>query len=143
MNIERIDQVIASIRGEIKQTETLGFNMNFFLTTADEPEEESDAPDLSGRGCGTIACIAGHAYALRHADKSPEHLKSELGAFDQWSIQGQAEAWLDLEHEQAQTLFYGRGGPDLEHIQPEQAILVLETLKRTGTVDWSIVTDQG
>lgn len=143
MNIERIDQVISSIKGEIEKTKALGFNMDYFMSQSDEQY----CLDRSNRGCGTVACIAGHAYALKHREMpiTPVSGIYNRSPDEYWSIPAIAREWLELDGETAHDLFHARlpigvfRSTKLQDIQPEQAIQVLEHLKATGEVDWSIV----
>lgn len=126
MNIEHIDQVIASIKGEIELTKKVGFNMlQYFMQRPDL--------DQTHRHCGTVACIAGHAQLLQEAMTGRNGERSRhLGM-----------KFLGLDGGEADDLFYGYSGGmqlPLERITSEQAIEVLEHLKTTGEVDWSVVT---
>ena len=143
MNIERIDQVISSIKGEIEQTKTLGFNMDYFISQSNEQY----CLDRSNRGCGTVACIAGHAYALKHQEM-PIAIVSDVydkSPGEYWSIPAIAREWLELDENTANDLFYARlhdessGHIFLGEVEPAEAIQVLEHLKATGEVDWSII----
>lgn len=125
----RIDQIIASIKGEIELTKNVGFNMRDFFGNTYSKDD-----DKSGRNCGTIACIAGHAHLL--ADGT-DYLQSPNTS---WMV---AKEFLDLTGTKANDLFYGHcrnGNVDLNEVKPEHAIEVLEELKKTGDVNWSVVT---
>lgn len=133
MNTDRIDQVIASIKGEIEHTKTLGFNMDVFCYTTNDMED-----DMTGRGCGTVACIAGHAFHLSNTRrKAANTAKKRLPGYE---FTDAAADWLELDETRASALFYAKGaGKDMSYIKPEEAIAVLENLKATGEVDWSQV----
>lgn len=140
MNVDRINQVIASIKGEIARTEKLGFNMNFFLKKA----EDEESVDLTGRSCGIIACIAGHAYAVLRDNESPEDI-DPANSTEYWDIPHVAQLWLDISPEDADLLFYAQGEHGhvgsvilLEDITPALAIRTLEHLRDTGKVDWQL-----
>lgn len=125
-NRDAINQVIASIRGEVARTKRIGFNMdNFFSDTG-------GSLDNSGRGCGTVACIAGHAFVLQGGKVDDTIYRATL-------VKGAAE-FLGVTDDAAEDLFYGyvkaRGQLDLSEVTPLQAISVLETLRDTGIVDW-------
>lgn len=121
-NAEHINQVIASIKGEIGNT---GFNMGDFIT--------DDEPDLSGRSCGTVACIAGHAYIL--ATKN----EPRSGFLKSYEVETEAIVFLGLEDVDSDDLFYGHGSTaPLSKITPEQAIRTLEHLRDTGEVSWEV-----
>lgn len=123
-NAENINRVIASIKGEIEATKEIGFNMGDYVT--------KDAYDLSGRSCGTVACIAGHAYSI-----------VKNGVVDTEVAWREAEdvgaEFLDLGMSDADALFYGYGAScPLDAITPQKAIRTLEHLRDTGEVDWTV-----
>ena len=108
-----------------------GFNMGVYVTHPHEPLH-----DHSPNHCGTTACLAGHIYHIVHnmdlTDEDTMGLESEM-----FNV---GKHFLDLSGYQAGNLFLGLNSPtDLEDITLEQAIKVLEHLKATGEVDWSIV----
>lgn len=125
-NKRNINRVIASIKGEIKATEQIGFNMEDFVTDT--------SGDRSGRHCGTVACIAGHAHIL----KTKEDPKTCF--FAAGRIVESGKEYLKLSYEDAEELFYANAlqedGQSLDDITPEQAIRTLEHLRDTGEVDW-------
>lgn len=149
-NNENIDKVIASIKGEIEATKIIGFNMAEFI--------DGYESDQSERGCGTTACIAGHAAMLSadfkfstedsEADVSGEFLDAMLGSEGRSKGASLIDAFvktgakfLGLHSRAASSLFYPKidGGERLDEITSEEAIEVLENLKKTGKVDWSII----
>lgn len=135
MNPDRIDRVIASIKGEITRTKNIGFQMADFLQSNEILDQ-----DMSGRNCGTVACIAGHAFVLSGGGKVHD---SRLDIVDR------AQRYLDLSNEETNLLFYGNYVNRMGHsnqvrlsdVTPEQAIAVLEHFKTTGKVDWFIIFD--
>ena len=119
-NNDNIDRVIESL----KSSDELGFNMWFYSY----PTSKSIL-DLSGRGCGTVGCIAGHCVFLHYGQT-----KSNVDAF---SI---GMEFLDITEDQADELFQV-GEPFVEGIITlEQAIATLEHLKETGEVKWQTTT---
>ena len=131
MNTDNINLVIASIRGEIEATKTAGFNMNHFVA-----DTSHDVEDMTGRDCGTIACIAGHAYLL-DKQASPNAEAHAYRATTSYLDVG-AEFLGITDSDDAERLFYGSNYDRLEDITPEQAITVLEHLRDTGNVNWGI-----
>lgn len=133
-NADAINAVIASIKGETENSKTLGFNMSYSI--------QNDRTDRSGRDCGTIACIAGHAYV--NATGAKGRKITQLGEAYMWDhIFNTAQAKLGLTMEERELLFFGQdedGEPviDLDTVTPEHAIRVLENLRDNGVVDWSI-----
>jgi len=137
MNRENILAVADAI--EKHSIPDLGFNMGWLISASDG---RSYKADRSGKGCGTVACIAGHAYALQHGVM---RLPAEQHHFDQ-----QAD-WLGLSKSEARELFFAGsvceiqraadGGwvdakAELTTITPSQAVSVLRHLAETGEVDW-------
>ncbi len=126
MNVENILKVADAI--EQHSIPDLGFNMRRWRDRAG-----ASSPDLSGHGCGTVACIGGTAEAM-----FPKKL---------------AEDALGLTHEQSKALFFAVDGTgnrvisdeEFGSITPSQAAAVLRHLAATGEVDWSITlsTDEG
>lgn len=116
MNRENILAVADAI--EKQSIPGLGFNMDALV----DPSDGSD--DRFGKGCGTVACIAGWAYCLqagRTGGDGPVHV----------GILHPASHWLDLDWDLSLILF--RSGGD---ILPSQAVSVLRHLAETGEVDW-------
>lgn len=127
-NKRNINRVIASIKGEIKATEKLGFNMGGYI--------ESAVEDMTGRHCGTVACIAGHAHVLKtRADfEDMGKYQSDWGGSE---VEENAMEYLGIDSSKAPSLFYGYGsGGSMDDITPEQAIRTLERLRDTGEVSW-------
>lgn len=122
-NAENINKVIASIRGEIEATKDVGFNMSDWVGPA-----EIEADDRTGRNCGTIACIAGHAYLVSGGEDRDATSDDVVPA---------AQEFLDLKSGSADELFYAYGsGESMYDITSEQAIRTLEHLRDTGEVNW-------
>lgn len=126
MNRENILAVADAI--EKHSIPDLGFNMAAFYDTADEI-----GPDMSGHRCGTTACIAGWAVAVRDGGLPP------LGSVNEAIIDYVASAvsFLGLGPDK-----YGDIPRDLmlitdPAITPSQAVSVLRHLAETGEVDWN------
>lgn len=105
----------------------LGFNMNNWFGIAE---------DMSGHNCGTTACIAGWARALRIAERRSMDLGRAAQAGREEMLQHsfdwrQEQMWMDISGEQAATLFVGR-----ENATPAHAVATLRRLAETGTVSW-------
>lgn len=132
-NAEHINQVIASIRGEMEVTKNVGFQMEDYICPNDD-----NCPigyDTTGRNCGTVACIAGHAHLIANDGRT-------------WGSGGEVHSsgqhFLELDNEDANNLFYAWGARDengnlrdMRKIPPDRAIRTLEHLRDTGEVDWN------
>ena len=128
MNVENILKVADAI--EQHSIPDLGFNLAWWFSPEGRPSD-----DRSGHGCGTTACIAGWAVAVR--DGGVPH--DRPGSFD----------WLNEAGD-----FMGLPSPDVEEVYdptraalmltldetvtPVRAAAVLRHLAATGEVDWSI-----
>lgn len=134
-NAENINKVIASIKGEIEATKKLGFNMSYPI--------QNDRMDRSGRGCGTIACIAGHAY-VNTLDVKRGTIVKLAYTFEWGKLFKVAQDELGLTYEEREKLFFAVDPDseeelaDLDEITPEQAIRTLEHLRDTGEVSWKV-----
>jgi hypothetical protein len=133
VNKDNIDLTINSIKGEIEATKNLGFNMDVFHGFSQY------SSDKSGRYCETVACIAGHAYNSIFGEPITAGLESTI--VNVFNLVKE----LGISEKQSYELFYGEIGDskviDIKSIRPEHAIAVLENLKETGEVDWSIIPD--
>jgi hypothetical protein len=125
MNKENILKVANAI--ENRAIPELGFNMGTFR---DDINTRNDLHDASGSHCGTVACIAGWAEAVR----------LNTSTFDNdGGVPDRSQEYLGLDQDQADVLFYGFGGwNDLTQISPDEAVAVLRHLAETGKVDWSV-----
>lgn len=129
-NAGNIALVIRSIIGEIAdENEHIGFSMGTYVSGTTE-----QVADMSGRGCGTVACIAGHAYLLaRHFNV--EKAMNE----DPDDIENIAAEYLGIDAENAAYLFYDLPeGIDLNKVTSADAINTLNHLAKTGQVEWRI-----
>jgi len=136
MNVAHIDMVIASIKGEIERSNALGFNMATFVT--DRVNSRPDLSDHSQRDCGTVACIAGHAAFLSNKKRTVRSLLREH--YKYLGIKEIVRRWLGLSQDDAVALFYVEEARiTLYKIIVKQVIQVLEHLKATGKVDWTII----
>lgn len=117
----------------------LGFNMLNYKTVVNA--------DMSGHNCGTTACIAGWANAIRL------RLKETHPSWGGWCEHDGAADWLGIEtysssgDSTADKLFYARNHPDYKpdkaeatwaSITAEQAVRTLRHLAETGEVDWTV-----
>lgn len=127
MNRENILAVADAI--EQHSIPELGFNMYDYVCDA-EVLDRRGLSDMSGSGCGTTACIAGWAKAIA-LGRTPQNY---------FGVHEDAQHWLGLSLEQADTLFYGlgRGIISLPDISSAHAVSVLRHLAETGEVDWSV-----
>lgn len=105
----------------------IGFNMNWWYSPTTDPTEE----DLSGRNCGTVACIGGWTevvFGISHSDPM--------------SV---AKDTLGLSEGDANHLFFPR--QDIGECHPydatmDQAIFLLRHLAETGEIDWELAMSQ-
>lgn len=132
MNIERILRLADVLDGtEPHEPETpLGFNMRIYRGSAlpvDDPDyERSGYRDMSGKGCGTIACVAGWADELFGDETIPNYTPIGL----------RARRLLGLSAAEALRLFIPEGERIYEQATPQIASKVLRHLAATGEVDW-------
>lgn len=113
MNTENLLRVADAI--EKHEVPGLGFNMASF--------ESEYRRDMSGRSCGTTACIAGWTDTVfgRRIRGSDGRARSDLG----------------LSFDEATDLFYaGPSGIDLERVTAGQAICTLRYAAAHGRIDW-------
>lgn len=100
--------------------------------------------DKTGHNCGTVACIAGYSYAIKHPRKSAAGiiaLEDRRVALEDDTIIVEAREFLGLPREDANALFFPDDeNPDLrlDSLTVEQAVAVLRHLAETGEVDWSV-----
>ncbi len=125
MNRENILAVADAI--EKHSIPDLGFNMADFFGAGFN--------DRTGRRCGTTACIAGWAHALKNGE----------GAIASFVIPSEIADWLGINEQAAENLFYASNYPMNEryieadwfsNIAPDTAVSVLRHLAETGEVDW-------
>lgn len=142
MNAENIlkvaDAIEAAITTKTGLNGVLGFNMASFVNT--EPTGYKDHVD----NCGTTACIAGWAYAIK-TQATPEAMKDiisaegRVGSGSYNKIPNTARDFLDLDQDQADDLFMSDYAPiELYDIKPQTAVRVLRHLAATGEVDWNV-----
>ncbi len=127
VNVPAVRRVIASLKGEVPETQNLGFNMGVYINTSVVSQ-----PDHSGRNCDWIACICGHAYILS-IDCPFEQARQE----DANEIEEIAQLYMGLSDDQADELFFDLpAGLSLDWIPVDHAIGVLERLCNTGRIEW-------
>lgn len=123
MNKERILELANVI--ERHSIPGLGFNMSVYGCTGMQ--------DLSGHGCGTVGCIAGHAVAHFELDGDPSPLPDLVG------VSRRAAEILGLDFTTREDLFCPEGYSEApEMYPPAKAVAVLRHLAETGEVDWAI-----
>lgn len=127
VNVPAVRRVIASIRGELPETQNLGFNMASYIYRSDE-----DMPDHSGRDLEWVGCICGHTYILEIGCSFQQAMDEEPE-----EIEEIAQLSLGLTREQADALFFDL--PDhlrLAFIPTDYVVRTLERLIETGEVCW-------
>lgn len=134
VNKANVLKVIEAIENGV-EFENLGFNMAGFKwkTEAAAAQFGTTYTDKSGRGCGTVACIAGWATSLSTYERRHTPLRvHEVTDFDII-----AQDYLGIERGQAEALFYGEGARhSLDEITAEEALGTLCHLAETGDVNW-------
>lgn len=109
----------AALHPAVKKGLHVGFNLSPYVSST-----YPDIPDQSGHGCGTVACLAGHA-ALRWADDdgSPDFFH-EL---------------LDIPPKDALALMNAVGSKRIPaKITAKRAAAVLYYYMQTGVVNWNL-----
>jgi hypothetical protein len=104
----------------------LGFNMGGFVGRVTDT-----FPDLSGRSCGTAACIAGWTVAVHRNGAIPEQNQPDI------DYETDAGVFLGLRDTDTEALFFPAGFTNDIHT-PEMAIRCLRNLAITGKVDWEL-----
>lgn len=130
VNKLNINLVIQSIRGDImKGDKRVGFSMNTYCS-----DPEALVVDMTGHNCGTVACVAGHAYLLEMQNDI-----TRAKAADCDEIEDVAATFLGIEGDDAAHLFYDLPVEiDLQQVAPEMAIETLTRLAETGRVEWTV-----
>jgi hypothetical protein len=139
MNIENLDKLI----NHMKLIREENFSMMDFMRdfpSRRKPENVLKQMETTG-GCGTVACLAGHAVLLKAVEDSERltprgNLKGdELSVFNiTGDMDVRAQKWLDLDDGQMIDLFHKMDS----RITAEDTIPVLEHLRDTGIVDWKL-----
>lgn len=131
LNTENLDKLIK----HLQRIDRANFNFGHWIGPArGAPVNRAAAKDemkiLAGYpegGCGTSACLAGHAHILRALEND-----------DRYALPGDsfgfARDWLGLDQQQAKDLFTFTG-PAVER-SLHNAIITLKYLKETGNASW-------
>lgn len=145
MNRENIQRVRDAISG----ADPRKFNMGIWLGpyradpggrgVVDVYFVESGEKQHTDPECGTAACIAGWATAMRRQDEKKK-LDFDLSP-------AHAQEWFGLDNGEAYKLFYGQGitgarANRLSEISQEEGVAVLDILLETGKVDWQEALDR-
>lgn len=123
MNLENANLLLNYLR---KLPAGIGFNMFYYYHKIDD---KSKIIDYSGHNCGTVACIAGHAFYLMTG-------RPIVACEDVNKV----VEWLDLSDEEAKNKFTASSSDksrNLMNITYEQSILALERLI-AGVDYWKI-----
>jgi hypothetical protein len=105
----------------------IGFDITTYFGTGDRAHE-----------CGTVACIAGHAYLMKLKEEGvhSKMLKVQAAA-DECFIPEKAQKYLGLTDEQGFDLFLGFIHKyHLAGITPKKAATVIRRFVETGKVEW-------
>jgi hypothetical protein len=120
-NIRRV--ATALLTGKLAEKKGVGYNQIPLFDTSGMRH------DNSGHGCGTVACIAGHAAFLAGGKRAAKR-------GDAWDT---AKKYLGLKDENMALELFNTNplGPS-DQPTAKQAALVLFHLAETGKVDWSV-----
>ena len=130
MNVERMRKVADEIAAHKAQ-----YDQGHWVHS--DPDDD--------RSCGTPACIAGWAVALKRAEKNGGRVDEQVLYADETSVYEEARDYLGLEHADAQVLFFhnpyeGYSNDDLP--TPDEAVEVLLHMAGTGDApDWERARD--
>ncbi len=129
MNIENINLLIDTLRSPRAAGH---FDMNQWLVDA-EGKEFTDTVSKKAviNECGTVACIGGWCDVLAE--------EQGFTTSDQHSSVSYAAEWLGISYSKAFQLFYPSDGKMYELTNPLIAARVVEHLRDTGGVNWSII----
>lgn len=125
VNIPNVDRLIEFISGEADDAKRLkiGFNMMTWIGRGFE--------DHTPNHCGTTACMGGAIAVMKLGVDG-----AKIVPYDDFGAIG--ADFLGITEKQADILFTENTS---EQVTVEDAVAVLERLKATGEVDWSIVED--
>lgn len=141
MNKRNILKVAKAIEDAAKKQEGLRGEIGFNMNVVAAHDGHGDHVDT----CGTVACIAGWAYAIRYPSVTAARLvkvadgAAFLGLHMEHRVPSIAARFLGLSDDEALALF----APDsllisYRDITPAHAVAVLRHLAKTGKVDWSV-----
>jgi hypothetical protein len=128
MNKERLLK-LADILGQDEHVQSLGigFDITKYFGTGDCEHE-----------CGTVACIAGHAYIMQLQEDGicNEEIRRAMYR-DEGHIPEKAQEYLGLTDEQSFDLFLGYISKEhLGGITSRKAATVIRRFVETGKVEW-------
>lgn len=112
---ENVQKTIDAIRYNVENKTDVTFDMHHYSV----PHE-----------CGTSCCIAGFAYLAKHGEVAT-HYSTEI-------VGDTAQEFLGLTDIQKQKLFNPTHTDNGYEATYEEGIKVLEHLRDTGVVDWSV-----
>jgi hypothetical protein len=129
VNTDRILELADVIEGHKLD---LGFNMASFADHA-----TLAYPDKSGHDCGTTACIAGWAIAMKKGTWIVEELALDVMGNMELDVDKEASSYLEIGYSTSADLFYRwPTGTMPGEVTPELAAATLRLLAETGRVDW-------
>jgi len=121
-NIENINKLIEVLKSDRAKDH---FNMNFWFGN----EKGYSLLPSEINECGTVACIGGWCNVLQYEEKADKFYNVHYQDSD-------ARDWLGLDAATAGDLFYSYESFGITN--PLDVIPVLEHLRDTGEVDWSL-----
>jgi hypothetical protein len=129
-------EVVMGVAEAIARSEVrgLGFNMSTWIGAGSG--EIYDRFDHTGRGCGTVGCIAG--WTVQLFDEEGNRRWRWWGTkWKKGDVFDRARFAMDLDGDTAKRLFLAEG-ITLEDVTQCQAVAVLKHLAETGEVDWRV-----
>lgn len=134
MNIENLNKLIYAVGDGLP---SVAFSMDYYLIHTAYSNVAPENP------CGTAACLAGHCYLLKHADRTPSALADDVEweRVSNFDLLDEAAAWLGITQRQGSELFFAQQMV-YEHqipmakISRESSLRTLLHLKQTGEVKW-------
>ena len=128
VNTKNVDHLISFIKGEDALAKQL--QIGFSMLTWISPGYDHNTDETVYEGCGTTCCMAGAISVMEHGSAKAALREGYWGGF-----QADGAKFLGISDDDAYTLFVDRA----DHgVTVDQAVQVLEHLKTTGEVDWSV-----
>lgn len=121
-NIENINKLIEVLKSDRAKNH---FNMSVWL---DNGKSYPPLPSEINK-CGTVACIGGWCNVLQYEENPDKFYAADYQALEETD-------WLGLDDDSAHALFYSSVSFGIT--DPLDVIPVLEHLRDTGEVDWSL-----
>lgn len=140
----KLHYVADMIEAQALVEKNIGFNMGTYRSDLDS---DSDEQDMTGKGCGTIACIAGWTMLLeKGADYNTETVIQR--GQNQWDVKSSfhvdAANILGITEGESDDLFLGNAAYcSLDDITVEHAVAVIRDFADNGEVRWNHFDSEG